>query len=160
MTDKDISKLKYNQLTPEQQNGIFFLIFKQEENLKNLYLATVERGIKSLFLVNAGGVVTILAYIFKHTNGCSKYLLFISLLSFLLGLMSALLVVFLDFKSMYAAYTNYCSKLKEYLINTITYGQLNDLEMIKVDHIIWIGYLSLACIPFGVLFGLIGYFMQ
>ena len=58
--EEDISHFKYNDLNPEQKNGIFFLIFKQEENLKNLYLASVERGIKSLFLVNAGGVVTVI----------------------------------------------------------------------------------------------------
>lgn len=158
--EEDISHFKYNDLNPEQKNGIFFLIFKQEENLKNLYLASVERGIKSLFLVNAGGVVTILAYIFKQNNSSAKSLLFLSLLSFLIGLMSALLVVFLDFKSMYSAYNNYCFKLKQFMSSEITYNQLNELKMMRTDYIVWIGYLSLACIPLGVLFGLIGYFMQ
>lgn len=160
MEEKDIPDFKYNDLDPEQKNGIFFLIFKQEENLKNLYLASVERSIKSLFLVNAGGVVTILAYIFNQNNRCAKSLLFLSLLSFLIGLMSALLVVFLDFKSMYSAYTNYCLKLKKFISNAITYNQLNDLNIMRVDYIVWIGYLSSACIPLGILFGLIGYFMQ
>ena len=65
---KEIMSLLYKDLTQEEKNQLSFSIARQHENLKNLYLGSVERSIKNLLLVNAGGVVTVLAYLFKLSH--------------------------------------------------------------------------------------------
>jgi hypothetical protein len=56
--NQNIFLCQYDKLTPDQRNQILYQIFRQDDNLKNLYLGSVERSLKTLFLLNAGGVVT------------------------------------------------------------------------------------------------------
>ncbi|VEB35519.1 hypothetical protein [Legionella cherrii] len=156
--NQNIFLCQYDNLNSTQRNQILYLVFRQEENLKSLYLGSVERSLKTLFLLNAGGVVTVLAYI-KKTNYCAKTLLYITLIIFLLGLLSALLVTFLDFKNSYDSYMQYQNNLKEYFSNKIVYQKVNEFTGTDIRHIIRIGYFSALCIPAGLLFGLIGYFL-
>lgn len=154
---KEIISMLYQDLTKEEQTQLSFALNRQFENLKNLYLESVERSIKTLFLLNAGGVVTVLAYLFKLSHSCSKSLLILSLIAFIIGLLLALLVVVLDFRNADSSFTYYSSNMDKYFVSTISYQELNQFKLINKKYIVNLGYVSGVCIPFGVLFGLIGY---
>ena len=160
--NNDLIPKKYSELNSEQRNNIFFYILRCEDALRNLYLGSVGRGIKALFLLNAGGTVTVLTYI-SDEEGWSKFLSIISLTTFLIGLLLTLIVVFFDFKFLYKDLENFKADINKYFSNEIPLKQIKYLFPEKNDlykpMVIYCAYISTFCMPVGILFGLMGYFI-
>lgn len=159
--NKDLSPRKYDELDSEQRNYVFFYIIRCEDILRNLYLGSVERGIKALFLLNAGGTVTVLTYI-SNKIYWAKFLSIISLATFLIGLLLAVIVVFYDFKFLYQILEDFKSDINKYFKNEIPLKQIRYLFLEKKGSykpVVWCAYISTFCIPVGILFGLLGYFI-
>ncbi|MBV8802243.1 MAG: hypothetical protein JO131_04635 [Gammaproteobacteria bacterium] len=72
-------------------------IIREESNVNSLYLGCAERAIKALFLINGGGVITVLTYIYHATTLSANLFTSISLVAFLIGLALVFNVVARDF---------------------------------------------------------------
>lgn len=160
MDNEHINLSIYSKLDYEQKNYIHTLLFRREDLIRSMYFESVERSIKTLFLLNAGGIITILANIVRNGSTCSKIMFITSLIIFLLGLHLSLLTVLLDFRSRKRMFFNFISKAKDYLADKIPYKDINEDKNISPHIIVYIGYAAAICIPIGIFFGLFGYLLK
>jgi hypothetical protein len=165
MENDDPGSKKYSELEPNQQAFLFQMLLREEDKNQHLYLGAVERAIKALFLLNSGGVVTILAYMSNlGNNGSFNYYLIGSLIIFLIGIISALIVVVIDYLFLLDRLNKFNEDTKKYLGNNISYNEIRQFNrQCNVSRKIWYfsicsGFISLACIIVGIGLGMKGYF--
>lgn len=155
-TNEEVTK-KYSDLESEVKNLVFHTILREEERLLALFLGAAERAIKILFLLNAGGVATILAYIAnKGANG----LLIGSMLSFIVGIIAAMIVVGWDYQYTSNRFSNFQADAAKYLNDEILFYEIKQFKTKSRWSsciIVLIGYLSAACILIGIALGILGY---
>jgi uncharacterized membrane protein len=164
MEKRDPGSKKYSELEPNLQAFLFQMLLKEEDKNQHLYLGAVERAIKALFLLNSGGVVTILAYMNHLGNsGSFNHFLIGSLIIFLIGIISALIVVVIDYLFLLDRLNKFNEDTKKYLENNISYNEMQFNQNCNVSHKMWYfsifsGFFSLACIIAGIGLGMTGYF--
>jgi hypothetical protein len=129
------------------------------------YNGATERVIKSLFLINAGGVVTILTYLHNSSLAkCSKMLCAVALLFFIVGLVFSFMMVSLDYFSCYWRQNFFNKNVKNFFDDKVTLAEVPDLNgehpsQKMVGWLMGFGIFSGAFSIFGIFFGLFGYFI-
>lgn len=142
----------------ELQQANFYTV-RTADKLMTAYLGCVERIIKSLFLINAGGVVTILTYL--HQSDISynvKKLLDKSLKAFLAGLFFALVLVSIDYFLMLTRVNKFNGDIENFREGKILFSKIIKSQS-KKDWIWVVGFgaFSFVCLIAGIIFGLMGY---
>ena len=85
-------------MNEEERKQYWLDILRINSSHLTQYNGATERAIKALFLINSGGIIAILAYLYKDTLPfCSKTLFILSLTLFLIGLLFAFAVVTFDY---------------------------------------------------------------
>ncbi|HCD9515733.1 TPA: hypothetical protein NGI80_000182 [Legionella pneumophila] len=162
MANNDINLKKYTELLPEDKAKIFNVLCIEHENNRNLYLGSAERAINTLFLLNTGGTVTLLTYLFQKKQPDINCFLIFSLCTFIIGIILALIVVLIDFEYLRKNLTKFCDNMCKYLDGDILYNEIRQFQQNTMNKLfncsLWAGYLSLLCIFLGITFGLYGYF--
>lgn len=140
-------------------------IVREDENINSLFYNCAERAINTLILLNSGGCITVLAYIYRTTKSSSNYFLNFSLIIFILGLLFVFYVIESDFRNTRNKSLDYKKDIKNFLLDKITFREIKKFQLSKVsdtsfDCTTLVGYLSAACALFGIATGIIGYFIQ
>src|SRR5258708_5461588 len=147
---------KLNELSETQQQVMNNCIkIKEATNtLSNIYLCCMETTIKALFLLNAGGTVTVLAYMHQVMHIKQKTCLFsISLVSFLAGLIFTFILVAYNFGSLYKRLKEFIDDIMNYRSNKI---QFNEIKLFNLSEINSYKTKSLIAICIGAIAGLLG----
>lgn len=101
-------------------------IARMGDNLQSIYLGCLERITSALFLINGGGVVTILAYMYKSEGPNNSILLFVySLCSFIVGLLLAFTYTALDFWLVRKKLLRFSNDAFDFFINKISFMEIN-----------------------------------
>lgn len=162
MDNNRINLKKYTELLPEDKAKIFNVLFREHENNRNLYLGSAERAINTLFLLNTGGTVTLLAYLAPKKQPYINCFLISSLCTFIIGIILALIVVVIDFEYLRRNFTKFSVNMFKYLDGDMLYNEIRQFQQNAINILfncsLWAGYLSLLCIILGIAFGLYGYF--
>lgn len=72
LENQNSKKFYIKDIPLSEKEKIITNILKITDNLQSIYFSCVERIIKSLFIINSGGVVTTLTYIYNK-NGHSIF---------------------------------------------------------------------------------------
>lgn len=155
---------KCGQMNNTERGLLYADVVRISDALLILYTGATERVIKSLFLINSGGIITILAYIYRGTSAASKNLLNYAFIMFLVGLILAFALVILDYFTCERRSKTFSTKIKELYEDQMTPSQIPELNGIhpfpKVAYFpIGIGILSGIAIAFGIFFGLKGFLL-
>ncbi len=157
--------MRFNNMDPNQQQNIISIILRHDEVLRTIFLGSIERIIKALFLVNAGGLITLLAYLYKdHVTMNARVLFNTSLNWFLFGFIFAFIVVISDYLSLLFRTKNYNKQTSQFLSK-------KQLEFEKIDEfkaksfwrefinwaVIVIGTISFVFAVIGVYYGYLGF---
>lgn len=102
---------KLNEMNPAEVQLTDTIVQRTLDRLSVMYAGVSERGIKALFLINGGGIVTMLAY-FHEPSVEKNILLFLSFVCFLLGLMLTVILVGIDYYIGMKFLNNYSSNIK------------------------------------------------
>lgn len=81
--------------------------------LINIYMTSTQHGINTMFLINGGGIVTLLAYLSSPNIKINFYLI-ISLCFFILGLCISVVVVMADYFLCRQSVINFNKNLEYY----------------------------------------------
>lgn len=155
--------MQFSKMDGTGQNLATANIIREADNVNALYIGCSERAIKSLFLLNSGGAVTILAYIHNNLDSLNVFIK-ISLVIFLLGLVLAFDVVARDFYYIQKKSLEFHSDVRKFLSSNIPF---NGIRRFQPNHelvenhakiTIKLGEISAYCIVWGIFFGLLGYF--
>lgn len=164
-TEKRINEMSF----PEREAAVTNIL-REKGAIYDTYIGCAERIIKALFLMNSGGVVTILAYLhgFKEAGAVkNEYWINLSLCVFLTGLVSAFILVACDYLIVNRGFTKYSSHTRKFLRNEISFSEIdwfkNDeiscyQRFISFIFLYFTGALAFASAIAGIAFGLIGYF--
>lgn len=162
INQKEFMSNYFEEMNKSEQASITNTLIRNASDFRMIYLGSAERIIKSLTLINSGGIIAILAYLYKDTNSAHKSnVLSFSLIMFLIGLISIFTVVIYDFILNDRNHTNLRNGIDNFYANKITVKQLNifDIEIHKPNTFIYIcGIISIICAILGIAFGLGGYF--
>jgi len=89
---------RFNEMNELEKQAKIAFIQRHWEILMSIYLGSAERMIKVLLLVNSGGLITILAYLYKQKTPDNINILFKSSLSwFLCGLIATIVIAIIDY---------------------------------------------------------------
>lgn len=161
---------KINEMEPSQRDIAVGNIIREEVDIFQVYMGCAERLIKSLFLLNSGGVVTLLAYLHDKLSSVDVdnqvWCLSISLRLFILGLMSAFFLVVADYFFLGKRLFNYMKQSREFLDDKISFSKINrfagvpDFCCEKILYffcVMFMGGVSVLSAVFGILVGLYAY---
>lgn len=153
-----MEKLFYKNLGDEGRATYIQAVLTAQNNLINFYLAACERAIKSLTLVNSGGIISILSYL--HADRPLNYWLIFSLIGFVCGLFSALLLLVLDFRGSLSRIKEFGEEIEQFQNNAISTDQIRafSADTNTSNSSMYVGYLSLIFGIIGIIMGFIGYF--
>ena len=166
MQPRDWRTLRLDEMNPNTNENQWAIwnILRAEENLKSIYFGCVERSIKALFLLNSGGTITILAYIYHAQNSCAKALLSIGLILFLLGLLFAVSVVGFDYFLFLKKLRQYNRDIRTFFAFQLPFNRIQEFSPNQNDKAgligVWLGIISLVFALLGIAFGLLGYFLN
>lgn len=154
----------FKEMNESQQSSITNTLVRAENDLRTIYLGCTERLIKSLFLINGGGVIALLAYIYKNEIQLSiikKYLFSVALITFLIGLCFTFILVICDFLFVFKKHNILRAEIFDFFDNKILVNRFSVFKRPnqKSNQLIYIvGVLSCLCVCFGIIVGLCGYF--
>ncbi len=151
-----------NDMTPPQADAAKANILRIDDRLSIIYQGCSERAVKALFLVNSGGVISILTYIFQDRKLIHNPDIKFSLLTFLFGLAFVFLgVVGVDYFLSFYRSQSFGRQVKKFIGNEIAFF---DIHQFNKPGLRWFdllvlafGILSGGCAIGGILFGLKAY---
>lgn len=153
----------YSQMGEREQTHVHEQSALISHFLLEQYNFATKQIIKALFLINSGGVITILAYWYRGAKGCSTLLLGSSLGMFLIGLILAFILVAADYFLCKHRVESFNSNMLQLYNNSITPSLIPDFN----GHhpapkyaltIVIIGIISGAAAGLGIFFGILGFF--
>lgn len=152
----------YKDLKPEEKIRCEQYMIRTLDMLRDLYLGASERAIKSLALVNGGGVITMLSYI-HAISPPNEYVKF-SLYAFIGGFVLFFLIVLLEFKFCSSQFEKFAKQIRQFYKDEIGFSEIDIFNQEKKpfwkNNIPkWLGYLSFGLALVGIVLGLVGFYM-
>lgn len=133
-------------------------ITRIEDNLLKVYLDCAERTTRALFMLNAGGTGTLLAYIYN--TGTNSSWIKSALGVFILGLILAFILVAFDYFFLLGRVQDFHNKITDFYSNKISFNILNTrLTESDGKSLIYVGILSGLCALTGIILSVIGCFI-
>lgn len=150
-----MNKSQWNEHRPD--------ILRHDSSLLSQYNGATERVIKSLFLISSGGVITVLAYLYKGAlSDCVKSLLVSSLTLFLFSLVLAFVVVIVDYFICLFRLERFHKQIEDENKSPEDVDELtgrHPYPKIKVPLLI-LGVISAITILLGITLGLLGFYLS
>lgn len=149
---------KYSDLDEVEKSIAESYIKYYRDLYQNAQSESSKRAVNSLFLLNSGGIVTILSYMQDKVItkvGVSSFLLFI------IGLGSAFALVSFDYLNTYNSINNFSTVVQNYSIGEVT---LRNIRSKVEEHnclsrkLLWFGIVSAFCVVIGIFLGMLFYF--
>lgn len=161
----DWQKKKFSSMEASEQYLATSNIIREDSNVNSLYMGAAERAINALFLMNSGGAITVLAYIYHASVPSAKLFLSISLVTFLLGVALVFNVVARDFYYIRNKSLEFKNDIQSFLLGKIPFSDIKRFQMQqpldKAPTITLLcGNISAYCTIVGIFFGLLGYFFS
>lgn len=155
MLQKKLSEMDTNEI--QITNNI---LFRTENRLLDIYAGVTERALKALFLINGGGVVTLLAYL--HDTSVANLKLILSLAAFLLGLLMTVVVVAVDYYVCLKSLRNFTVNLQRFNNDNIKLDEAQHYTTPSLSIItkltVYLGYTAALLFLSGCVLGVAGYF--
>lgn len=147
-------------------------ILRYEEVQRGIYLGCAERIVKSLFMVNSGGVVAVLTYLHPPNNMApiKELSLLSSLKFFLVGLLCAFILVACDYLVVSYRISNFNKQCAQFFNNSSIFSNIKAFQSSSFEDeylekmVYWLfvygaGAVSFSCAIFGITIGVNGYFL-
>jgi len=141
-------------------------IVRVGDNLNRIYESCAERAIKLLTLINSGGIITVLAYIYRPKGDPTGMLLSISLMLFVIGLMCILDVVARDYDFTQNISLRFNEDVQHFLLGEIPFADIRQFQIREnvideeIRFTVKLGKCSGYLAVMGIFFGLLGYFFS
>ena len=122
------------------------------------FLGATDRVVKALFLINGGGVVTLLSYLHGLPTAHCHSLLW-SLGMFLLGVFLIGIIVVLNFDISLINFNKFINNFKRFFHNETIFSNTQKIgvSVVITKMLLILGHLSFVCFLIGVGVGLYGY---
>jgi hypothetical protein len=157
----DWQKITYTEMKPDEKFCATSNIIRAQQDLNTIYFSCSERAIKSLFLINGGGIIAVLAYTHDKT---SNIFVTISLIIFLMGLILVLILVKNDFFYILQKAKNFNVDINEFLLGSKSFSKITHFHSTEagdknVQSTICLGKISYWCTIIGIVSGILGYML-
>jgi hypothetical protein len=151
---------KLSEMDPNEIQITNNILFRTENRLLDIYAGVTDRALKALFLINGGGVVTLIAYM--HDSSVVNIKLIASLAAFLLGLLLTVMVVAVDYYVCLESLRNFAANLQRFNNDKIKLDEAQHYTTRSLSVVtkttVYLGYAAALLFLTGCSLGVAGYF--
>lgn len=151
---------RYNQMSSQEASFAIWNVTRLDDHLKKIYTSFSETIIKTLILLDLGGIAAVLMYFRWGMNVDAKTLFIIALTLFCLGLGLIVFSVAASYMNIFMNMQRYQDDVKKFLSFDLSFADIRQFEITSEKERLSMRFalLSAICTYFALAAGLIAYF--
>ncbi len=154
---KDLLDKKFSEIPPKYVDHCRQYFIDRSDEIKRFANIASEQFNKSLFIMNAGGAVTLLGYFGAIAESNYPFALNISLIMFLFGLLTSVLYANFEFKRHVKHYKILDDAVRDFYDDKVTYYGVTEKESEAAEapkHVTFLSFSALIFWCLGILIGI------